>query len=354
MTLNQRPNRNRFLKTINGKKTDLYCLKNSNGLEVYISNFGATLVSIFTPNRDHAFEDIIQGFDCIEDYQYRNDPYFGSTIGPFANRIAYASFILKDKKFQLYKNHGHHSLHSGLTGLHQKVWEVLSVTESQIVLTAFAECKEGGFPGNRHFKVIYTLNEENQLRIDFEINSDKDSVFNPTNHSYFNLSGQLNSNIDQHQILIPSDKIVEVNNDSIPTGNFKTVSNTIFNQNQLSPFGESHKSPSLKSSNGYDHCFVLKEESKILLYEPNSGRSLNVETNMPGVQLYTGNFLNGIHGKYRESYPNHSAVCLEAQFFPDSPNHKHFPSTKVDAHKTVSHFITFTFGVHPNLSTEKT
>ncbi len=358
MSYNQRPERNRFLKSINDKNTDLYCLKNSTGIEVYVCNFGATLVSIFTPNRDQVFEDIIQGFDCIDDYQNRNEPFFGSTVGPFANRIAHASFSLNDQQYYLEKNHGEHSLHSGPTGLHQKVWDVKSIVDHQIVLTAFAECGEGGFPGNRTFQVSYTLSDDDQLRIDFECTSDKDSVFSPTNHSYFNLSGQLNRKIYDHQILIPSDQTVEVNHESIPTGKLTSVSQSIFDLNQLSPFGtlrasESHKNQNLKSSNGYDHCYVLKKDAHPFLYDPSSGRSLSLRTDMPGMQLYTANFLNGIEGKNQVCYPNHSAVCLEAQFYPDCPNHIDFPSSRIEANKTKSHFISYTFGLNSE-SIEKT
>ena len=345
MSTNQRPDRNQFITTIDGKKTDLFCIKNKNGLEFYISNYGATLVAAFVPDQNKKFEDIILGFDSIQDYQKRNSPFFGSTVGPFANRIANATFKLNDQQYELEKNHGLHSLHSGSTGLHQKVWDLESVADNKIVLLAFAECGEGGFPGNRNFQVSYSLNDNNQLRIDFQIHSDKDSIFNPTNHSYFNLSGQLNSKINNHQISIDSDHIIAVNHENIPTGKLTNTENSIFDLKQMLSFGESHKNENLTDSNGYDHCYVLNENSSAILQEPNSGRRLEVSTDMPGIQLYTANFLNDIVGKNNLRYPDHSAVCLEAQYFPDTPNHDNFPSVRIKANKSKMHFITYSFGL---------
>jgi aldose 1-epimerase len=335
-----------FGKTEDGQQTDLYILTNKHGMEITITNYGGTVVTLKVPDRNGKLDDVVLGYDKLDDYA-AGKAYFGAIVGRYANRIAHAKFTLDGITYTLPKNDGDNHLHGGFN---KRVWTPKDVSSSAgqaLELTYLSKDGEEGFPGNLSVKVVYTLTDENELKIDYSATTDKDTVLNLTNHCYFNLAGQGNGDILQHQLMIRADRFTPVDANLIPTGELRSVKGTPFDFTTATAIGAriDQDNEELKLGRGYDHNWVLNSGTTGSLtlaaqaYEPHSGRLLEVQTTQPGLQFYTGNFLDGIHGKQGKVYNRRNAFCLETQHFPDSPNHPDFPSTVL---KPGQHFVSTT------------
>jgi aldose 1-epimerase len=329
-----------FGKTESGEAVDLYTLANKNGMEVAITNFGGIVVSLKAPDRNGKFDDVVLGYDQLDGY-LTNKAFFGALIGRYGNRIAHGQFKLDGTTYNLPKNDGDNTLHGGMRGFNKRLWTAKDVSSNKgaaLELTYLSKDGEEGFPGNLSAKVIYTLTDQNELHIDYSATTDKDTVVNLTNHSYFNLAGQGKGDILGHQLLIKADRFTPVDQTLIPSGDLKAVKGTPFDFITPTAIGEriNQDDQQLKFGKGYDHNWVLNGGIKATpalaaeAYEPKSGRVLQVWTTEPGVQFYSGNFLDGtITGKSGKVYNLRYAFCLETQHFPDSPNHANFPSTEL-------------------------
>jgi aldose 1-epimerase len=326
-----------FGKTQDGHEVFAYTLKNQSGMEVVITNFGGVVLSIKVPDRDGKFADIALGFDELADYE-KKGPYFGALIGRYANRLAKGQFTLHGKTYQLPVNNGSNSLHGGNIGFDKRVWKPKESTDASgqhLHLHYLSKDGEEGYPGNVNVDVTYTVTEKNELRISYSATTDKDTVLNLTNHSYFNLKGQGEGDILDHKMMINADRFTPVDANLIPTGELRPVSGTPFDFRQPTAIGARINDPDeqLKLGGGYDHNWVLNGGGKMGLaarvVEPTTGRVLEVLTDQPGVQFYTGNFLDGTAKGKGKVYNHRFAFCLETQHFPDSPNHPKFPTTEL-------------------------
>jgi aldose 1-epimerase len=324
-----------FGKTADGTPVDLYTLTNSKGVRVAITNYGGIVVSLFTPDRNGNLGDIVLGFERLEDY-LKGHPYFGAIIGRYGNRIAKGRFTLDGVEYKLAQNNGENHLHGGLVGFDKKVWKARDFVDAEgqhLELRYTSPDGEEGYPGNLDVTVTYSLNEQNQLRIDYVATTDKPTVVNLTNHSYFNLAGE--GDILGHLLRLNADYFTPVDAGLIPTGELRPVKGTPFDFTEPTPIGAriEQDDEQLRYGRGYDHNFVLRGGGGSLaeaaeVYEPKTGRVLRVLTTEPGVQFYTGNFLDGtLRGKYGRVYHRRTGFCLETQHFPDSPNKPHFPTT---------------------------
>jgi len=331
-----------FGKAPGGEDVDLYTLTNKNGAEVAISTYGGVVVSLKVPDRHRKLGDVVLGFDSVDGY-VGDKSYFGAIIGRYGNRIWHAQFTLDGKTYTLAKNNGENTLHGGIKGFNKAVWtarEISAKDGQALELTYLSKDGEEGFPGNLHVRVVYTLTDANELKIEYFATTDKNTVVNLTNHSYFNLLGVgLGSgDILGHVLMIEADKFTPVDSGLIPTGELRGVTGTPFDFRNPTAIGKRVDSDDeqIKLGKGYDHNFVLRRKmsDRISLAarvtEEASGRVLEVWTTEPGVQLYTGNFLDGsAQGKGGVPYAKRMAFCLETQHFPDSPNHPKFPSTEL-------------------------
>jgi aldose 1-epimerase len=327
-----------FGKTEDGQQTDLYILTNKNGVEAAITNYGGTIVSLKVPDRNGKVADVVLGYDKVDDYA-AGKAYFGAIIGRYGNRIAHGKFTLDGTTYTLPKNDGENTLHGGIKGFNKRIWTANDVSSSvgqALELTYLSRDGEEGFPGNLSVKVVYTLTDQNEIKIEYSATTDKDTVVNLTNHSYFNLAGQGSGDILQHQLMIQADRFTPVDATLIPTGELRSVKGTPLDFTDATTIGAriDQDDQQLKLGRGYDHNWVLNNGTSGSLslaahaYDPHSGRLLEVWTTEPGIQFYTGNFLDGtIRGKEDKVYNRRYAFCLETQHFPDSPNHSGFPST---------------------------
>jgi aldose 1-epimerase len=326
-----------FGVTKDGTPVRLYTLTNSSGMKVKITDYGGIIVSIEVPDRNEKFADVVLGFDSLEGYLGPH-PYFGAIVGRYANRIAGAAFTLGDQKYSLAANNGKNALHGGLRGFDKVVWTSKQFFEKEargVELEYLSKDGEEGYPGNLSVDVRYTLTDGNELRIDYSATTDKPTVLNLTNHSYFNLSGHGEGDILGHEVVINADRFTPVAEGLIPTGDIRPVSGTPLNLTVRTAIGDRINAPDeqIKLGGGYDHNYVLNGRGGMMrlaaeVMEPKSGRALEVRTTEPGVQFYTGNFLDGtIKGKGGKVYGKRSGFCLETQHFPDSPNRPSFPST---------------------------
>lgn len=322
----------------NGEKIDLYTLTNDKGMKVSVTDYGARVVSIMAPDRDGKFADVVLGFDNLEGY-LGNNPFFGAIVGRYGNRIAHGQFKLDGKTYKLALNDGPNSLHGGLVGFDKRVWtaHVTSEHPPAVELTYLSKDGEEGYPGNLSVKVVYRLTADNALEISYHATTDKDTVLNLTNHSYFNLSGQGNGDILNEKIMINADRFTPIDSTLIPTGKLESVAGTPFDFRKPTTIGAriNENDEQLNFAHGYDDNFVLNRHGNGLslaarVTDPATGRVLEVLTTQPGIQFYTGNFLDGtIQGKGGKTYGRRSAFCLETQHFPDSPNHPNFPSAEL-------------------------
>jgi aldose 1-epimerase len=326
-----------FGKTDSGENIDLYTLRNIHGVEAKITNYGGIVVSLKVPDRSGKFDDVVLGFNGLADY-LKPHPYFGALIGRYGNRIAKGRFTLDGVEYKLAVNNGENSLHGGIKGFDKVIWtgrETRTKAGPAVMLSYLSKDGEEGYPGNLTVRVTYTLTNSDDLRIDYSASTDKDTVTNLTHHSYFNLAGEGNGDILNHRILINATKFVPTDAGSIPTGELRPVAGTPFDFLKTTAIGAriNQDDEQLKLGNGYDHTWVIKNRPGTLrlaaqVYEPTSGRRMQVWTTEPGVQFYTGNFLDGtLTGKSGKIYQRRFGFCLETQHFPDSPNHPSFPTT---------------------------
>ena len=323
-------------KTAAGENVDLYTLRNSKGVEAKITNYGGIVVSLKVPDRNGKFDDVVLGFNDLESYLTKNDPYMGALIGRYGNRIAKGRFTLNGGEYKLAVNNGENHLHGGLKGFDKVVWtgrDMKTPTGPAVVLTYLSKDGEEGYPGNLNVRVVYTLTNNNELKIDYSATSDKDTVTNLTHHSYFNLAGEGNGDILNHTVTINANRFVPTDAGSIPTGELKSVAGTPFDFLKATAIGAriNQDDEQLKFGNGYDHTWVINGRGMRLAataYEATSGRVMQVWTTEPGMQFYTGNFLNGtLTGKSGKIYARRTGFCFETQHYPDSPNQPSFPTT---------------------------
>lgn len=322
-----------FGKTKDGKQTFLYTLTNTKGMIVKVSDFGAVLVEVHVPDRNGVFEDVVLGYDNIEQYEV-NKPSFGGLVGRHANRIAKASFTLNGKTYSLEQNSGQNNLHSGWSGYQRRLWQgkIKEEEENSVEFSLYSPNLDQGFPGNLEVKVTYTLTEENALKLSYYAISDADTILNLTNHSYFNLAGHASGDVLSQVVWLDADYFTETDAESIPTGVILPVEGTAMDFRQKKRIGKeiSSEEEAIVLGNGYDHNWVLKtEDGKVSLVagmeDEESGRGMKVYTNMPGLQFYTGNFLDGTEvGKGGVRYIRRSGACFETQYFPDSVHHENF------------------------------
>jgi aldose 1-epimerase len=330
--------RKTFGKTADGRPVYLYTLKNRHGMEVAITNYGGVVVALKVPDRNGRFADVVLGYDRLAGYESKEDPYFGAIVGRYANRIAQGRFTLDGKQYRLPINNPPNALHGGLRGFDKKVWKARASSDAagqHLTLRYLSQDGEEGYPGALSVTVVYTLNDKNELRIEYAATTDKDTVVNLTHHSYFNLAGQGEGDILGHELTLFADRFTPVDATLIPTGELRSVAGTPFDFRRPHKVGEriNQDDEQLQRGKGYDHNYVLDSgDGKLALaarvVEPRSGRVMEVLTTEPGLQLYTGNSLDGsIRGKGGKVYGPRSGFSLETQHFPDSPNHPDFPST---------------------------
>lgn len=324
-----------FASTTNkGENTELYKLTNTNGMEICVTNLGMRVVSIMAPGRDGTMHDVVQGFDNINPYMDVNN-CFGAVLGRYANRIANGTFVLDRVNYELRKAAGSdHILHGGPEGFHTRIFNIERINDSAIRGTYLSKNKEEGFPGELLLTVNYTLTADNSLDIEYEATCNMPTVINISNHTYFNLSGDLSANILDHQLYINADNYTPTDAGLIPTGEIRPVTGSALDFLQPTAIGDrihDESTEAIKFSKGYDVNYVLNhpevfEQLAARAYSPSSGITLEVYTTEPGLQLYTANSQN-LTGKGGKTYGDYSAFCLETQHFPDSPNHDNFPST---------------------------
>jgi aldose 1-epimerase len=324
-----------FGKTPEGVAVQIYTLTNKKGVQARITNYGGIVVSLKTPDRKGAMADVVLGFDSLDGYLTSPSPYFGALIGRYGNRIAHARFALNGVDHKLAANNGENSLHGGNRGFNKVVWSPRELSDGGLELTYMSKDGEEGYPGNLRVTVTYHLTDANELKIEYAASTDKDTVLNLTNHSYFNLKGAGNGDILGHVVTLNADKFTPVDAGLIPTGDLRSVNGTPFDFRKGTAIGAriEQSDEQLKLGKGYDHNWVLNKSGNSLslaarVEEPSTGRVLEVHTTEPGVQFYTGNFLDGTaKGKGGKMYGFRSGFCLETQHFPDSPNQSQFPST---------------------------
>lgn len=319
-----------------GEDVYVYTFANKNGVEVSITNFGGAITSIKAPDRNGVFADVVLGYDTLDDY-VKNPRYLGALVGRYANRIAGGKFSLNGVEYQLAQNNGANHLHGGNKGFDKRVWNSAE-TESGLILEYFSKDGEENYPGDLDVAVTYSLNDQNELCIEYQANTDKDTIVNLTNHSYFNLAGQ--GTILDHELTLNADSFTPVSDDLIPTGEIRAVEGTPMD----------FRSARAIAPGGYDHNFVLNDwkrgslRSVARLRERVSGRVMEVLTTQPGIQFYSGNFLDGsLIGKGGVAYEKYAALCLETQHYPDSPNHPNFPSTVLRPGETYSEITVYKF-----------
>ncbi|MEJ6980577.1 aldose epimerase family protein [Pedobacter sp. P351] len=340
---NMIPTKANFQDTIDGKQTDLFVLKNENNMQVAITSFGGRIVSIIVPDKDGKMTDVALGYEKLSGYQKANEPYFGAIIGRYGNRIGNAQFKLDGATYKLAANNGPASLHGGPTGFQVRVWDAVMPNDYTLELSYVSKDGEEGFPGNLTTKVVYTLTDDNAIKIDYSATTDKTTVVNLTNHTYFNLNGEGNGDINDHILKINADKYTPVDAALIPTGELKDVAGTPFDFRKPTAIGERVDADDvqLKLGKGYDHNFVLTKSDTSMkqaatITGPKTGISMEVLTTEPGIQFYGGNFMEGKEndGKAGKAYPFRTGFCLETQHFPDAPNKPTFQSTTLKPGET--------------------
>ena len=326
-----------FGKTADGENVDLYTLRNTKGVEAKITNLGGIVVSLKVPDKNGKFDDVVLGFNDLDSY-LKPGPYFGALIGRYGNRIAKGRFTLNGVEYKLAVNNGENHLHGGIKGFDKVIWtgrESKTKAGPAVILTYLSKDGEEGYPGNLNVTVVYTLTNNNELKIEYSATTDKDTVTNLTHHSYFNLAGEGNGDILNHLVTINATRFVPTDAGSIPTGELRNVSGTPFDFLKATAIGAriNQDEEQLKLGNGYDHTWIINGRPGALrlaaeAYESTSGRRMQVWTTEPGMQFYTGNFLDGtLTGKAGKIYQRRYGFCFETQHYPDSPNHPAFPTT---------------------------
>lgn len=340
-----------FDTTICGKRVGLYILRNASGMEVCITNYGGRIVSIMVPDRNGKFQDVVLGHDTIDDY-VNIDGNFGALIGRYGNRINKGRISIDGTEYQLPQNNFGHCLHGGPVGFHHKVWDAIQPDGSMLELHLQSPDGEAGFPGNLNVKVVYTLSNDNSLKIDYTATTDKPTVVNLTNHSYFNLSGNPANDILDETVLFNADGFTPIDSTFMTSGEIRSVEGTPFDFRRGKTVGRDIDADDeqLKNGMGFDHNMVLNNGGDISVLagrieDSRSGISMEIYTTEPGIQFYTGNFLDGsVKGKRGIYYQKRSAICVETQHFPDSPNQPNYPSTLLRPGETYSSTCIYKFG----------
>jgi aldose 1-epimerase len=332
----------------------VYSLENKNGLKMTVTNLGGRIISLWVPDKKGELADVVLGYDSVKQY-INGNPFFGAMIGRFGNRIAKGKFKLDDKEYTLAINNGANALHGGPGGFHNVYWKVQrdSVAPNRITLSYVSSDGEEGYPGELTTTVVYSLNDNDELGIEYTATTNKSTVVNLTHHSFFNLAGESHGDILNHELIINADAYLPIDEGLIPTGELKNVYGTAFDFLKTHAIGEriNGNDIQLQYAKGYDHNFVLNKkageyELAAIVSEPVTGRIMEVWTTEPGLQFYSGNFLDGKDiGKGNKPYLFRSAFCLEAQHFPDSPNHPNFPSTRLNPGETYHQKTVYAFSV---------
>lgn len=346
-----------FDTTLNGKKVALYTLTNKNGMAIQITNYGARIVSVWVPSKGGEFKDVAWGYSSIKDYLNATDVYAGPIVGRYGNRIGKGKFSLDGKEYALTLNdHGNH-LHGGSNGFWKQVWDVDTVVNSGgnqfITLSYLSADGEEGYPGNLRIKVTYTLDEGNELKIQYAATTDKATVVNPTSHVYFNLHGTSAKSTNTHVLQLFADRYTPTDSLLIPTGEILPVANTPLDFRKPTAIGDriNNDFVALKNGKGYDHNWVLTKKGKgielaAVVFETETGIEMSVSTDQPGIQFYSGNFMDGVDtGKYGQKHDYRSGIALETQKFPDAPNHSNFPSTVLKPGEVYSQTSIYSFKV---------
>lgn len=342
-----------FYQLHDGKQAALFTLENQNGMCCQITNYGGRIVSLFTEDNAGNFEDIVLGHDSLDDYlKGPGDPYFGAIIGRYGNRIKNGNFELNGKSYQLAVNNGPNHLHGGLKSFSHVIWDANQIDNQKLELTYLSVDGEENYPGNLSVKVTYTVTDDNSLKIDYEATTDAPTLVNLTNHSYFNLKGAGNGSIKEHRLSLAADHYIPADENSIPTGEIAPVADTPMDFRKEKAIGTDMNADfeQLIMAKGYDHTFVFNESNPNKLVakvtEPTTGRTLELYTNEPGVQLYTGNYVTGCGlGKNDKIYLSQESFCLETQHYPNSPNQSNFPSTVLYPGKTYRSACIYKFGL---------
>ncbi len=335
-----------FGKTPDGESVDLYTLTNTNGLKTQIMTYGGIVTTLHVPDRDGNLADIVSGYDTLDEY-IKENPYFGALIGRYGNRIGKGKFTLNGVEYTLATNNGPNHLHGGIKGFDKVVWDAEQMETDEgpaLKLTYLSKDGEEGYPGNLNCTVIYTLTNNDELKISYEAETDKDTVINLTHHSYFNLGGHDSGDILGHELMLNADNYTPVDDDLIPTGQIKPVKGTPMDFTK--PMAVGARIDQVKG--GYDHNFVLNSSDSSLalaasVYEPKTGRVMEISTTEPAIQFYSGNFLDGSLKGKGAVYNKHSAFCLETQHFPDSPNQSDFPSVILKPGEKYTHLTVHKF-----------
>ena len=342
-----------FVAEVDGKPTALYVLTNKQGAEVCMTNWGGRIVSVMVPDKNGKLTDVVLGYDNIQDYVANPDNNYGGLIGRYGNRIAHAKFSIDGTEYTLPQNNNGHCLHGGPKGYHAVVWDAEQPAANQLVLTRVSPDGEAGFPGNLNVKVTYTWTDDNAIDIQYEATTDKPTVVNLTNHSYFNLAGDHSQQVLDHEVMISADSYTPVDETLIPTSEIAKVEGTPMDFRTPTAIGAriDESFEQLVRGRGYDHNWVLNTNGDITkvactAYCAKTGIQLEVYTNEPGVQFYTGNFMTGDDkGKAGVVYPHRGALCLETQHYPDSPNQPSFPSVVVRPGETYKSECIYKFTV---------
>ncbi|TYZ11041.1 galactose mutarotase [Hymenobacter lutimineralis] len=348
-----------FGQMADGTQVQLYTLTNAHGLKATITNYGGTLTSLLVPDKNGKLGDVVLGFDSLDGYLapvYKQEgPYFGALIGRYGNRIAKGKFTLEGKPYTIPTNNAPNTLHGGKEGFDKKLWQATPGTSADgqtLTLTYQSKDGEEGYPGTLNVKVVYTLTADDALRLDYTATTDKPTVLNLTNHSYFNLNLASKQGILDHELTLNADRFTPVDNTLIPTGVLQSVQGTPMDFRQPHRIGERIKQVPGAAPGGYDHNWVLADaqrssiEQAATVYEPTTGRTMQVFTDQPGVQFYSSNFLKGnLKGKEGVTYNQYAGLCLETQHFPDSPNRPNFPSTELKPGETFRSTTEYRFSV---------
>ena len=347
---NNRNNKKLFGKLENGEEVYMYTLKNKNGMKAEITNYGATVVSLLAPDKNGKMEDVILGYDSLKSYE-NGTSYFGAIVGRYGNRISKGKFSLEGKDYQLTINNGENHLHGGTVGFNKLLWKTDSFDENSVKMTLVSPDGDQGYPGKVTLTVTYTLTDNNELKIEYSGTTDKPTILNPTNHCYFNLTGNPENTILSHELKINAEKFTPVDEGLITTGELADVNGTPMDFRTPVPIGKNINNDfqQLNFGKGYDHNWVINNyngnvREAAIVYDPSSGRVLEVLTDQPGIQFYSGNFLDGSEiGKGGIHYKHRTGFCLEAQHYPDSPNKKNFPSVELKPGETYTQTTIYRF-----------
>ena len=340
-TTSKLPPASAFEKTIDGKQTHLYILKNKHGMEAAITNYGGRVVSLLVPDKTGKLTDVVLGFESVEGFENSKEPYYGATIGRFGNRIAKGKFKLGGKEYTLVTNNGPNTLHGGKPGFQAVVWDAKLIDSATLELSYLAKDMEGGFPGNLKVKVTYTITDDNAMKVSYEATTDKTTVVNLTNHAFFNLNGESSGTILDHLVQIHADNYTPVDSTLIPTGKVEPVAGTPFDFTKATTIGAriNTSNQQLKNGNGYDHNFVLNQHDIntviATVIGDKSGIKMEIYTEEPAMQFYSGNFMQGkneMKGGKKDEF--RTSFAMETQHYPDSPNQMSFPTTVLNPGQT--------------------